>query len=383
MPACAVIAGQSNAVGMGDPDSLSTAMAADYDGVRYAYTMACPADDGAGACAQVKSWGNLTVDLSTHGCEVSLGRELGGGKDVLKFATSSTSLAAAWDPYAATGYVLYNRLLSAVDNLSADVQAFAWIHGEEDAKTAENSGAYETNLREFIGCLREDLDLNLRVCVVPLRSDCSRAFAAQVRAAQIAAVASDRDSILVYADDIDGFDGLHYDSSGLVELGELLGRAMSTTTFETLRDRQITLIQALTPNSQSCDVFRVSREEPGRFEEWAEAHPAACMRRFIVRDIGERPLPDVSNCDYEWIEGTEEIVVAYPQGMRYGVNNRRDLFDLMRSDFAQIDNAIGHRGTGNYIAGHAVRQEDNPAFVEADGVTFLVARFTYRFWEAV
>ncbi|MHC4701701.1 MAG: hypothetical protein ACYTFQ_14140 [Planctomycetota bacterium] len=155
---------------------------------------------------------------------------------------------------------------------------------------------------------------------------------------------------------------------------------MATTTFETMRATQITQIEAISPDSFSDVPFRVNRAEMD-FRAWAGSLPANTLRRFAIVDLFDYEPPETSNEDVEWIVGTQEVLVAYPDDNRYGGDNRRDKRDVMREDMYAIDNVIGHRGTRNYTDGHAVLDTWN---IEHDeGVSILVLTYTFRFWRAV
>ena len=155
---------------------------------------------------------------------------------------------------------------------------------------------------------------------------------------------------------------------------------MATTTFEAIRATQISVVEALTPTLQSNVKFLVSRAESD-FRLWSVENPQACFRRFSVVDLFDYDAPAVSNTDVEWVEGREEIIIAYPEDFRYGGDNFRDLRDLVRSDQYQIDNSLGHRGTGNYTDAHAILE--TASIEDDDAVSFLTLSYLFRFYRSV
>jgi len=151
---------------------------------------------------------------------------------------------------------------------------------------------------------------------------------------------------------------------------------MATTTFAAFRDAQATRIAALTPSAFSDVPFREHLDEVD-IRAWALEYPQASMRRFAIEDTFSPSLPQITNGDVWWWEGTEQIVIAYPTDGRYGQANLRDLSDVLRQDFYQIDAAIGARA-GAYSSGHAVIASMSQE--QHDAVTFLVLTYTFRFW---
>lgn len=132
----------------------------------------------------------------------------------------------------------------------------------------------------------------------------------------------------------------------------LIFPSLSTaSTAESIRDRIIAVIEALTPESFAGDKFRRYRNEgAGRFEDWADDNPQAALRRFQVRDTGEDTPPAVSNTDIEQREVTFSILVAYPQNARAGKDQALDRDDLMSLDQHQIEKAVGMQGRANFTS---------------------------------
>jgi len=155
---------------------------------------------------------------------------------------------------------------------------------------------------------------------------------------------------------------------------------MATTTFEAIRSTQISLVEGLSPSLFPTVAFSKHLAEQD-FRAWCVENPQACFRRFSVVDLFDYEAPAVSNTDVEWVEGREEVVIAYAEDYRYGSDNLRDLRDLIRSDQYQIDNSLGHRGTGNYTSAHAVLE--SASLEDDEAVSFLTLIYIFRFYRSV
>ena len=155
---------------------------------------------------------------------------------------------------------------------------------------------------------------------------------------------------------------------------------MAVTTYEAIRDDQITAIAAITPTSHSGTKFIVSLDE-GDFRAWAERFPQACFRRFTIRYLSEDEAEN-SNLDVEFRTVQAEVVVSYPNNRKYGSHNTRDMNDVMRQDAISIGNAAGVRGYGS-LGPDATVTNSKPEHETGDAVSFLVMPYTVRYWEAV
>lgn len=155
---------------------------------------------------------------------------------------------------------------------------------------------------------------------------------------------------------------------------------MATTTPAAIRDRAITVIEALVP---STDVrFRAYRNEGGAdFQQWCEDNPASCRRRFQVRTEGGTLTPPVSDTLVEEHQVTLVILVAYPQTNRDGRDAALDRDDTLDVDAFQIDKAIGMLGKANFTPptyADATWIEGSPADrIVGDAADFLELRLTY------
>lgn len=128
----------------------------------------------------------------------------------------------------------------------------------------------------------------------------------------------------------------------------------TTTTPEAIRDRAITVIEALTPAADTSIKFRAFRNEHGAdFQAWAEANPTSAQRRFQVRTTGGSVVPEVSNTSIEEHQVTLRVLVSYPHSHRWGRGAGLDRDDVMDQDTFQIDEAIGMLGKANFSSPYA------------------------------
>lgn len=157
---------------------------------------------------------------------------------------------------------------------------------------------------------------------------------------------------------------------------------MSTTTYKAIRDNMITLVEALAPTSLSSTKFRRYRS-PQDFRAWAEAHPAASLRQFDIRDVSAHAPPPVSNTLVEEEEATAELAVAYPhEWSKYGPKYGLSLEDVMDQDRRAIESEIGIRGYGNYVAGQSLCETDSSPEWGAK-VSFLVFTCHLTYYRSV
>lgn len=156
---------------------------------------------------------------------------------------------------------------------------------------------------------------------------------------------------------------------------------MATATLETIRDRIIALIEALTPTSLAGNPFRVSRDEHGAdFQAWAEQHPAACLRRFQVIDDGTDDIPIVSNVDMSKLRARFSIVIAYPQSHRYGPGAGRDRRDVMDEDWRALNFVAGIYGRGSFSGTNDCTPLGAVKSIErGEKVDFLIATAEYEY----
>jgi hypothetical protein len=154
---------------------------------------------------------------------------------------------------------------------------------------------------------------------------------------------------------------------------------MSTTTYSAVRASQFSAIEGIAPTSLASVLFIRHRAEQD-FRVWAVENPQACFRRFDILDLFEYTAPIVTNNDQNFVEGREEITIAYPEDFRFGDENLRDMGDVILSDQFLIDKNIGLGGGGIYTDAHAVLESFDTE--DADGVTFLNMTFVFRFYRS-
>jgi hypothetical protein len=121
----------------------------------------------------------------------------------------------------------------------------------------------------------------------------------------------------------------------------------STTTPSAIRDRAAALIAALTPTSLPNDEFREHRDE-SPFMEWCETKPASALRRYQVLDLGNDGPPETSDGVEEERRLTLQVTVAYPHTARFGEDQARDRYRVIREDQRKIEFAIGMHGKANF-----------------------------------
>lgn len=157
---------------------------------------------------------------------------------------------------------------------------------------------------------------------------------------------------------------------------------MSLATAESIRDRIRTVIEYIDPVSDFSVKFRRYRAENGvRFRDAMEAAPAACLRRFHVRNVSTEDLPLVSNIDFAQYQLDLEIEIAYPRTNRFGPDGALDREDVIDQDWKEIDFNIGICGRANFAGtfdctpiGCTPKNVD-----EGEAVDFLTFRASYLY----
>jgi hypothetical protein len=165
----------------------------------------------------------------------------------------------------------------------------------------------------------------------------------------------------------------------------------SVTTTELIRERIITVVEAITPTVHASLPFVAYRDEAGAdFRRWARAHPSECTRRFQARLVSSARGQDVSNMYTEARRATFDIIVAYAKRWRAGSSFDRD--DTMDVDQGLIEGAVGMNGYANFalsnpnatwLAPSAPGSQTDTSFErDVDNVDFLVIRQTMRFFRS-
>jgi hypothetical protein len=165
---------------------------------------------------------------------------------------------------------------------------------------------------------------------------------------------------------------------------------MPTTTASAIRQRIVTVIKAVVPALDSHTPFKPYLNQQGAdFRADCEQAPQGSVRRFQVRDVGDDQPPAIVNSDIEERRVTFEVIVAYPQTHRWGVDAALDRDDAMSADQHKIEHAIGLNGRENFASsvnpaypdacwreGHTMREVGN-------GVDFLVITQTMSFFRSM
>lgn len=118
----------------------------------------------------------------------------------------------------------------------------------------------------------------------------------------------------------------------------------STTTAAAIREFVADSVAGLV----AFPSFRRHRDGED-FRRWAEANPAAALRRFQVRIMRTDEAPDVSNTSHETGIADLELVIAYPVSARHGRDNALDRDDAAKADHDAIETAIGRRAWSGFI----------------------------------
>jgi hypothetical protein len=160
---------------------------------------------------------------------------------------------------------------------------------------------------------------------------------------------------------------------------------MAIATEEAIRDRVIAIIEGLTPSSRPVTpkFLRYRNEGDGNFVRWAEASPAAALRRFQVRDDGRDGIPEVSNTDVEDARLLLIIEIAYPQDSRSGPAAALDRDDTGKADWKKINFAIGICGRANFSGANDCTPTGAIKRVEQrNGIDLVVIEAGFRFYRS-
>lgn len=402
-----LLAGQSNADGRGDVATLRDPSYAEvFPAVRHAYQVACYSEDAPDQkCNAEVAWRDLQPKSAVFGPAESIGRALSAvitdadnSVHIIESATGGTDLYDDWDPTATTtGRLHYLKMLRFWGEQKATLPAgdfkfggTFWIQGERDAQDILGGPNYEANLLEFVAAIEADLGTGAPFVAATLSKNAvAWTYKADVNAGFNAVASAGVRMLPVYTDTVElKSDATHYTSDGLVDLGtRMANRALEywgfvlTTTPKLIREQQASLITALTPASHSGVKFEeYSRTE--EFRDWAEANPAAALRKFYIEDVGAYESPLSSDMASEEIVTTFSVTVAYPKNNRYGLDNKRDAFDVIDQDRHAIDEAIGHRGYVDHVAGQNSALAVSKDIEEGEAVWFLSMEYDINFRRA-
>ena len=235
-----LLAGQSNADGHGDTAALPPEWNQTFTDVDIYRGVP---DSGFG------SWTDLMPGLGGNankiGPELSYGRELKNRRPfeniaVIKYARGATNLHTQWfpDPAGAQWSFFWIAFDDAMARLEQDVgpyepvfRGMAWMQGESDSQQLVNAQAYEDNLTTFIWHMRQRLNAPDLPFVIGQISDASNwTHGAVVQAAQETVALADPHTSMVITSDLPfNVDGIHYNTTGNLILGERFAGALLGT----------------------------------------------------------------------------------------------------------------------------------------------------------
>ncbi|WEF26354.1 sialate O-acetylesterase [Klebsiella aerogenes] len=172
-----------------------------------------------------------SFEIKGFGPEVSFAHELAkkGKVGIIKVSAGDTKLALEWNS-APKGY-LYEKTISEIKSAEKTkniaIKGVMWMQGESDGITKEHAEAYKHNLEVFIKNIKKETgnnNLTFSVCRVTSPAPYFK-YTPIVRKAQ--------ESIKMKGykwfscDDLTkGPDNLHYDTKGIVKLGELFSNSI-------------------------------------------------------------------------------------------------------------------------------------------------------------
>ncbi|MFT6794608.1 MAG: hypothetical protein ACJAR1_002619 [Rubritalea sp.] len=219
-----LLGGQSNMVGSGKPAELSGVHAKPQDDVKF---------------WNGNAWVALAPGAKNFGPEIGFGRAM---KDALpkeeiylvKYAASGTALYNDWSPSGGPQYKQFMKTaLAAIANLDKEgvkyeIAGMLWMQGESDAK--ENKGeAYEKNLKDFIGNMREQFKTPKMPFIIARVKDHYGGKTGQakiVRDAQVNIAKTDEGVEWFDTDKYPMVNAGHYNGEGLVIMGKDFAKAL-------------------------------------------------------------------------------------------------------------------------------------------------------------
>lgn len=164
---------------------------------------------------------------------------------------------------------------------------------------------------------------------------------------------------------------------------------MAITTPGAIRDVLVALIAAATPDAYA-ERFRAFDEDALKaddFATWAEANPAAALRRFTVTFDHDVSIPDV--CDAvtgERVRQTFRVEMAWPnKSNRYG--SRNGMADTIAMDMRKIRGTVGYAGFPLTYAQHGslctVLSETPDLIQRGRAVTIGTIALTVEYWRTL
>jgi len=227
------------------------------------------------------------------GPEITLARTLiGMGTEhlaVFKLAYGGTNLARDWkkgDNSSAGIYALMmDQYQIATDSLTGwnipwKFIGMAWMQGESDAANAEDALAYKDNLTEFIKDIRHDFNAPKMPVVLGriVHNPTVYPYTGDVRMAQETVA---KDDPLVKVVDLDDLplveDGIHFDTEGVITMGERMGNALYT-----LINPEITAMNSSGFNAESIVI---KSAYPNPFNQLLSIHISLPFNQIIDLQI--------------------------------------------------------------------------------------------------
>lgn len=216
-----LVLGQSNAVGMrSKQDLLPDGMKAENKNVLFL-------KDG-----KLVPISPYVTEPEGFGPEISFAYEMSKQKKIgiIKVAAGNTTLEKQWNPE--TNGELYKKTLSDISSFNKlakiKVSGVIWMQGESDGYTYEAASKYKYRLEKLISNLKMETgndSMTFSVCRVN-SPEKDFPYTSEVRKAQEAVNSAgyrwfDCDGLTK------GSDGVHYDTKGVITLGELFAKSIS------------------------------------------------------------------------------------------------------------------------------------------------------------
>ena len=227
-----LMAGQFNMVGQGDALELSE-------------PLNTAQGDVAAWMSNAVGWTPLRWGSGSEptffGPELGFGRAMADSDEqgrfaIIKYAVNSASVAVDFNPTTGLAYDGFLTTLTQsqqrLDSLGLDyeIKTLLWMQGESDAMDQTTAEAYVQNMNDFIAALRTFLSLpELPVVMGRLRGNMPSPFSYSltVRLAQESVAAGDANVRILDIDTVSlQTDGVHYDTSGQLDLGERFATAV-------------------------------------------------------------------------------------------------------------------------------------------------------------
>ena len=171
--------------------------------------------------------------------------------------------------------------------------------------------------------------------------------------------------------------------SGRVSAPPVVPTVVSTTSTSTqIRNLIVSLTTATVPTVHAKTRFLEHRYEVP-FRDWCEANPDSAMRRFSVRNQFNFFQPEMTNTDVEEDIIDWELMVGYPNTLRYGSGAAVDMDAAIQTDKILLKNAVGLDGSVNFttIASFMIDRASID-FIPGDTVSFLRFVLPYRFFRS-